>query len=263
MSDILAGLAFCAVPGTVFSMKLMIEATRRYLTYRSVRDMPTSTVRAASVGLVELSGTASPAEPLMSPISRRPCIFYRIVAQYPEKTRDGWEFKDFYSSEKTVPFFLDDRSGAILVDPDGARFRIRNCEVFRGHISGKDIWGKPAHKIDGRAIAYVNALEPKARKRFMDVDDMDLRIREFSIPEGRGIYVMGTALPRAGSQSPVAHENLLVQKAGSFFYIRDELENEILGELSGYKNELIAGSALFLSCMAVIFLFLAGFRIGF
>lgn len=72
------------------------------------------------MGMVELSGLAAGPYTVVAPITARACYYYRTVA---------WEWKHRGKSSQWVkvavecmhvPFFLDDNSGKVLVDPRGA-----------------------------------------------------------------------------------------------------------------------------------------------
>ncbi len=87
---------------------------------RLVLDTPLSRVRSAAMGMVEISGLAVGPYTMIAPITARPCYYYRTVA---------WEWKRQGKNNQWVkvagecmhlPFFLDDNTGRVLVDPRGA-----------------------------------------------------------------------------------------------------------------------------------------------
>jgi hypothetical protein len=75
-----------------------------------IRNVPSSTVRSAALGLVEVSGTATGPYSVISPLSATECYFYRATLP---RRRDCQE-------TLCVPFFLDDGTGKLLIDPCGA-----------------------------------------------------------------------------------------------------------------------------------------------
>jgi hypothetical protein len=87
-------------------------------------DMPTSLLRSAAQGYVELEGYARmmPGEPIYAPLSGMPCVWYRYAVE--QTTRDasddseGWRVIESGVSEAI--FHLADTSGMCIVDPDGA-----------------------------------------------------------------------------------------------------------------------------------------------
>ena len=75
-----------------------------------IEGIPASTVRSAALGLVEVSGTATGPYSVISPLSKTECYFYRAILP-----RHG-------DCQETlcVPFFPDDGTGTLLIDPRGA-----------------------------------------------------------------------------------------------------------------------------------------------
>ncbi len=89
---------------------------RRHL----ILDTPFSKIRSAAMGMVEVSGLAVGPYTMIAPVTGRPCYYYRTVA---------WEWKREGKNNQWVkvagecmhlPFFLDDNTGRVLVDPRGA-----------------------------------------------------------------------------------------------------------------------------------------------
>jgi len=90
---------------------------------RLIEDTPTSRVRSAAQGYVELMGhgRSMPGAPVLAPLSRRPCTWYRYSVERrsrDRKNRNRWSVVSRGSSEAL--FLLDDGSGPCIVDPDGA-----------------------------------------------------------------------------------------------------------------------------------------------
>jgi hypothetical protein len=109
---------------------------------RIIEDTPTSRVRSAAQGYVELSG-----EGLLpgdahnkGPLTGMPCTWWRYKVE--ERSRAGrsrsWSTVDSGTSE--IPFVLDDGTGQCLIDPRGA-------EVFPG---ATNVWYGPEAWPQGR-----------------------------------------------------------------------------------------------------------------
>lgn len=90
--------------------------------YRLVADTPTSKIISAPQGYAEFSGRGKylPGAQLVSHLSGLPCLWYRYRVER-RNTEDSWEFISSGASHDT--FALDDGSGVILIDPDGAEIR--------------------------------------------------------------------------------------------------------------------------------------------
>ncbi|MFO1375414.1 MAG: GIDE domain-containing protein [Steroidobacteraceae bacterium] len=89
---------------------------------RLIEDTPTSRVRSAAQGYVELEGVARlmGGEPILAPLSRRPCTWWSFSVE--EHVRDGnrrrWHTVSSGVSDHI--FLIEDDSGSCVVDPDGA-----------------------------------------------------------------------------------------------------------------------------------------------
>lgn len=104
--DVIAGYAGIVV-GLV---GLAVGGFWRLRLARQVDNLPTSTVRGAALGLAEFKGVARPARG-----DTGDCILWHRVLQ----EGDGNVRVDSH----IVPFYLEDPTGRILVDPGGAQFR--------------------------------------------------------------------------------------------------------------------------------------------
>jgi hypothetical protein len=112
----LAGVAALALLGWVLALR------RRY----AITGMPTSRIASAAQGYVELHGRGHPLDvnPLVSPLSGAPCLWYRYQVERKGSDNKG-ELVD--QGQSQTSFVLDDGSGQCLVDPDGAEIVTRHC----------------------------------------------------------------------------------------------------------------------------------------
>ncbi|RPI15496.1 MAG: hypothetical protein EHM60_04230 [Lysobacterales bacterium] len=93
---------------------------------RLVEDTPTSRVRSAAQGYVELGGRCRPLEgsPNLAPLTGRPCVWWRYRIQRRQSTgssknrRTQWQ--TVHSGRSEQPFVLEDETGQCLVHPTGA-----------------------------------------------------------------------------------------------------------------------------------------------
>jgi hypothetical protein len=93
---------------------------------RAIEDTPTSRIRSAAQGYVELSGRCSAlgGTQNLSPLTQRPCVWWRFrIQQKAESTTRGSRrktWKTINSSRSELPFQLDDGTGQCIVQPSGA-----------------------------------------------------------------------------------------------------------------------------------------------
>ena len=96
---------------------------------RAVADTPTSKVASAPQGYVELFGRAKlhPSAATTSPVSRRPCVWYRYSVE--EQRGNKWHHVASEMSSET--FLLDDGTGQVVIDPDCAEILSRDRRRWR------------------------------------------------------------------------------------------------------------------------------------
>jgi hypothetical protein len=105
---------------------------RRHL----ILNTPVSKIRSASLGMVELSGLAVGPYTVLAPITQRSCYYYRTVAWEWKRTGRSSTWVKVAAECMHVPFFLDDNTGKVLVDPRGADLDIHRdfqeefCDSF-------------------------------------------------------------------------------------------------------------------------------------
>lgn len=139
LAVLLLGFQLQSKPGWVISIGLVGLTSfwawyANMKRYRTVADTPTSRIASAPQGYIEIVGRGRqpPGVQLVSPLNGLPCLWYR----YRIERRDGdrWEYVESGISHDT--FGVDDGSGQVLVDPDGAeiltsRMQVSNSEGYR------------------------------------------------------------------------------------------------------------------------------------
>ncbi|MEW6765923.1 MAG: GIDE domain-containing protein [Pseudomonadota bacterium] len=112
---------------------LKLQARRRLM-----EDTPTSRIRSASQGYVELEGQARLMQgtPILSPLTQTECAWYRFKVEKREQDSDHhtrWvTVRDGVSGEL---FLLDDGTGECVVDPDHAVVEPVSKRVWYGPFS--------------------------------------------------------------------------------------------------------------------------------
>jgi hypothetical protein len=90
---------------------------------RLVENTPTSKTRSVAMGMVEVQGRAVRQYALVSPMSQLACVYYR-VRKYVRGDNANWRLSSETESGQ-VPFFLQDETGRVQVNPEGATVRPR------------------------------------------------------------------------------------------------------------------------------------------
>jgi E3 Ubiquitin ligase len=103
---------------------------------RTIEDTPTSRVRSAAQGYVELigRGLSPPNSANKAPLTGLPCTWWRYKVEQRRYSGRSRSWSTVQSDTSSVPFLLDDGTGQCLIDPRGA-------EVFPG---ATDVWYGPS-----------------------------------------------------------------------------------------------------------------------
>jgi hypothetical protein len=143
-----------------------------------IQDTPTSTVRGAALGAVEVSGTVVGPYTLIAPLSEEECFYYHAVAR-------GSSGEEKKTSEEIlyVPFYLDDGTGRVMVDPRGAQTELRPSVDDEYSSSTSDAFTRHFLVRRGISSAYPVKLE------------------EYCIRAGDHLFVLGTLQENPGLES--------------------------------------------------------------
>ena len=128
---------FWALSLSGLSLLAFYFAFRNLARARIIEDTPTSKVRSAPQGYVELEGEAAAmsGEPILSPLTLSPCCWFRYKVEH--KRENGWE--TLRSGTSDGLFLLRDETGDCIIDPDGAEITCREKNVWYGNTSNPSL----------------------------------------------------------------------------------------------------------------------------
>ena len=173
MIAIAGGLYFFVAGFQLLARKRLLLAT------------PTSRIRSAALGLVEVNGMAAGPHTIPAPITGNPCFLYHTTAwQQREGKKNDWE----KVAEETLhlPFFLDDTTDKVLIEPLGADLDLHRDfreEYDVSLFSGSD-------DVPPRVSAFLY--------RHGVASNRNLRIEERSIKPEDPLFVTGTLMENPG-----------------------------------------------------------------
>lgn len=189
------GIGFCGGIG------LFIHGFQLLQRRRLILDTPFSKIRSASMGMVEVSGLAAGPYIMVAPITARPCYYYRTLV---------WEYKQSGKNKQWikvagecmhVPFFVDDNTGRMLVDPRGADldlhcdFEEQFCDSF---FTTKDPAPSNVRSFLGRHGIVTNN---------------KIKVQEFCIKPKNSLFILGTLSENPGLE--VSPQPVQDNEAGS------------------------------------------------
>jgi hypothetical protein len=166
-----------------------------YLFYRGFRllqrrqlilNTPISKIRSASMGMVELSGLAVGPYTMPAPVTGKACYYYRTLV---------WEWKQSGRNKKWVkvaaecmhlPFFLDDNTGKVMVDPRGADldlhrdFQQEFCDSF--FTTKEEVPAQVRSFLSRHGVCTTNKI----------------KVEEFCIKPKNALFVLGSLADNPG-----------------------------------------------------------------
>ena len=128
-------IVWCVI-GLFVGTYLFVQGFRLLQRRHLILDTPVSKIRSASLGMVELSGLAVGPYTMVAPITQRSCYYYRTVAWEWKRSGRSSQWVKVAAECMHVPFFLDDNTGKVMVDPRGAEldlhrdFQQEFCDSF-------------------------------------------------------------------------------------------------------------------------------------
>jgi hypothetical protein len=112
-------LVWCIL-GICTGIYLFIQGFRLLQRRQLILNTPASKIRSASMGMVELNGLAVGPYTMVAPVTARPCYCYRTFVWEWRQSGKNKQWVKVASECMHVPFFLDDNTGKVMVDPRGA-----------------------------------------------------------------------------------------------------------------------------------------------
>jgi hypothetical protein len=175
-----SSLPFWAGVGTLAGVFLFVQGFRMLRFERLVLNTPYSKVRSASMGLVEVSGVANGPSTIPAGITGESCFYYRAVASELKRSGNRREWRTVADERLFVPFFVEDPTGGMLVNPQGADLDL-HCN-FKDELSSSF--------FGSRDMAPENVAKFLARYGILASENV--RLEEWCIKPTDPLFVLGT-----------------------------------------------------------------------
>jgi len=175
-----------AVIGAFAGVYLFYRGFRLLQRKRMILDTPASKIRSAAMGLVEVSGLAVGPYTMAAPITGMPCYYFRTMAWQWQQRGKSNDWVKVADESLHVPFYLDDNTGRVLVDPQGAEMDIH----------------RDFHEEFGSSV-FSSSLEiPANITNFLMMHgvstDKKIKIEEYCIKPKNSLFVLGTLSENPG-----------------------------------------------------------------
>lgn len=167
-----------------------------------ILDTPTSAVRGVSLGPVEVSGTAVGPYTLLSPLSELDCYYYRAIAWEGSGSNERISWKKVGEESLCVPFFLDDGTGQLLIDPRSADLELQETfsEELTNPSSLGSVTGSIRHFLGRRGL----------------LGERPVKLAEYCVQPSAQLFVFGTVRENPGVEFPSVSQSNVTQPDSAF-----------------------------------------------
>jgi hypothetical protein len=159
---------------------------------RLIENIPTSTVRSLAMGLVEVHGAVVTTKTLISPLTKKKCVYFKYKIEHRVRTKNGSHWSTTRLDVDYLPFYLRDKTGVVLIQPTGATVEVKRDKI---------------------------------------VQHGSVRYSEWLIAPKDTVYVMGIAQDNPHVDDATAQkssDDIMIGAGKPFFYISDRQEQHIL-----------------------------------
>jgi hypothetical protein len=180
-----AGFLIWCVLGFALGIVLFFWGFRLLQRRRLILDTPLSKIRSASMGMVEISGQAVGPYTMTAPVSGRSCYYYRTQVWEWKQNGKNKQWVQAAAECMHVPFFVDDNTGRLMVDPRGAELDL-HCD-FKEEFNGS---------------LFTHDDPPASVNRFLSCHGVGtinkIRVEEYCIKPKNSLFILGTMTDNPG-----------------------------------------------------------------
>jgi len=184
--------------GACAGVYLFYRGFRMLRRKRLILNTPTSKVRSAAMGLVEVNGLAVGPYVMNAPITGLPCYYHRSIAWQWRQSGKNKSWQKVADESRHLLFFVDDNTGRLLINPQGAEMDIHRDfhEEFSTSFfsSGLDVPANVSTFLMRHGIST----------------DKKIKVEEYCIKPKNALFIMGTLSENPGlrvSPDPVVTQS--------------------------------------------------------
>jgi len=243
-----------AFVGAGFGAFSFFRGFRMLRNKRLIENTPTSKCRSIAMGLVEVAGRAAGEKTMPSLIGHLPSYCSQILIERYEKRGKNHRWVTVHKRTAGIPFFLEDNTGRVLVDPEGAEMDIppelEHSEGITSALLGMTLnrlrdSGRSTGDIPALFSVYcaANGISTWGRMRFT----------ERNLGPGDPAYVLGSAEEQRGVADE--HERIIIRKGKHhpWFFVAEASEKDLLKKMGrSTLLHIFGGAALCLACVAYL-----------
>jgi hypothetical protein len=178
-------LLWCVI-GLCVGIYLFIKGFRLLQRRHLILDTPVSKIRSASMGMVELSGLAVGPYTVVAPITERPCYYHRTLVWELKQQGKNKQWVKVAAECMHVPFFLDDNTAKVMIDPRGAELDLHRD--FQQEFCDSFFTLKEEAPPNVRALLLRHGISTKNK----------IKVEEFCIKPKNALFLLGTLSENPG-----------------------------------------------------------------
>jgi hypothetical protein len=175
-----------AAIGACIGVYLFYRGFRMLARKRLIANTPASKIRSAAMGLVEVSGLAVGPYTMNAPITGEACYYYRTMAWQLKQSGKNKEWEKVADESLHVPFYLDDNTGRVLVDPQYAEMDIHHD--FHDEFSGS--FFSSSLDVPANVASFL--------ARHGASPDKKTKVEEYCIKPKNFLFILGTLAENPG-----------------------------------------------------------------
>lgn len=178
-------------------------ALRAWRTARLISSTPPTALSGLTPGLHEVQGAVHGEGTLTSPLTERPCLYWRLIIE--QRRQNKWE--TLVDRKECVPTWLDDGGGRLDIDVGAADVILTRAE----HVSG-GIYGVPSAELTA-VLARLEEAPPNLQGPYV-------RYREECFLQGDRLHAVGTVVESEGTWR--------MRPEGDVYVLSDRDESEVV-----------------------------------
>jgi len=225
---LLSGAAF------VGGLGMIARAFRLRRQRELMQDTPTEDVESASVGPTEVTGVALPVdEPIPAPFTDDECVLATWTVEEWDESGKTSEWETVDEGVDSVPFYVDDGTGRLLVEPaDAGEYEVAGADEIDVEVGVDAVPPDPVARFLERADTPGDADDGLS---VVDLGNQhgDRRYYQGIVEPDETVYVYGNA-QIADEAAPTNPANLVIRDAPDdeepMFLISDRTERELVSD---------------------------------
>jgi hypothetical protein len=228
--------------GTLGGVWMFFKGFRVFREYKVIEDTPRINIRSMAMGLVHIRGKAQVEPPILSPVSKTPCCFYKVEIEQWKSEGKSHAWKHIRTDLDGSKFFLADDTGKVLVDAQSSEVDVPM--TAERVVDSQRPSTAAAGASDAEVLQYVaysgvhkmaSAVEHFLERRgpLADPKKEDAR---------RTLLSLAQAVPNAAHSGGVPIE--LVEKMAARFPVQDAAKEEKRREMLAHLRQMEQGGTV-------------------